>query len=398
MKQIHLTLTPSPGAKPEFLATVEPLETILASQWDQQLPSKINLEGYTRDAWAWKPSRDNWTELVCVSVDGRNKLPGFIKYLKDRQKSAYGRFSPTAVWVVSYIQKETAVSSANEMRIRLCFDIAKLDACPLAKSQTQARPGLVKKTQPAAVASKPIVTESTSASTSSSRTKSGLLGNLLGATKRTNQHMEHSAKVKIPPKSNATLSSTTTTTSIPDAEIRTAQQVLTEFRQKMEDEMLDFDSCGEVKLSVKIVLQDVQRGLATDDDKARITMEVLKYMVIEAAEECNEEWITHKEPSEFMDECVIAVYKDGHAPEDVMEEVNRVELTEDMRGEQYAIQETMKRKQAAEEAKRDEEIFKKAIREQEEEEIAVLNTNKRDRRTIEEIQLGVAQPEKKRKQ
>ena len=441
MKQIELTLTPSPGAKPEFLATVEPLvheherelEPTLDSsfqsskssststslhQWNQQLPSKINLEGYTRDAWAWKPSRGNdrhdWTELKCVSVDGRHKLPGFIKYLKDRQKSAYGRFSPTGVWVVSYIQKET--KSDNEMSIRLCFDISKLEACPLNKSlnnkhisistssSASAPSLLVHKAQPPKPeqgVTKPAMTGSVSSSSSStSRTKSGLLGNLLGATKRTNQHMEHSAKIKPPPTVlNASASSSNTSSSIPNAESRTAQQVLNEFRLKMEQEMLDFDSCnGEVVLRVPIVLQDMQRGLVTDADKARITMETMKYIVIEAAEECNEDWIAHREPSEFVDECVICVYKDGHAPEDVMEEVNRVELTEDMRGEQYAIQETMKRRQAAEEAKKDEEVFKKAIREQEEEEIAVLNTNKRDRRTIEEIQLGVGQSEKKRKQ
>ena len=394
MKQIQLSLTPSPGANPEFLATMEPLESI--PQWDQQLPSKINLEGYTRDAWAWKPSRENWTELVCVSVDGRNKLPGFIKYLKDRQKCAYGRFSPSAVWVVSYIQKGAA--SANEMRIRLCFDVSKLEACPLAKSRTQKPAASSSQSVPVAnnksnkaqfppsSAPKP----STESSSSTSRPKSGLLGNLLGATKRTNQHMEHSAKTK-PLKSNAS------TSEVPEAEARTAQLVLNEFRQKMEEEMLDFDSCGEVVLKVDIVLSEMQKGL-NDADKARITMEVLKYIVFEAAEECNEDWIAHKEPSEFMDECVIAVYKDGHAPEEVVEEVNRVEMTEDMRGEQFAILDANRRKQAAEEAKRDEENFKKAIREREEEEIAVLNTNKRDRRTIEEIQLGVGLPDKKRRQ
>ena len=400
MKQIQLSLTPSPGANPEFLATVEPLEIV--PQWDQQLPSKINLEGYTRDAWAWKPSRDNWIELVCVSVDGRNKLPGFIKYLKERQKCSYGRFSPSAVWVVSYIQKGAA--SANEMRIRLCFDITKLEACPLAKSLSS-KPAVSsshsvpivhqnnKAQLPTLSVAKPSTESSSSSSSSSvkSRSKSGLLGNLLGATKRTNQHMEHSAKSK-PVKSNASASTT-----VPEAEVRTAQLVLNEFRQKMEEEMLDFDSCSEVVMKVNIVLSEMQRGL-NDADKARITMEVLRYIVFEAAEECNEEWVAHKEPSEFMDECVIAVYKDGHAPEEVLEEANRVELTEDMRGEQFAILETNRRKQAAEEAKRDEENFKKAIREREEEEIAVLNTNKRDRRTIEEIQLGVGQPEKKRRQ
>lgn len=378
MKQIQLSLTPAPGAKPEFLATVETLEDV--DEWNQ-LSSKINLEGYTRDSWAWKPSPGNWTELVCVSVDGRNKLPGFIKHLKDRQKSAYGRFSPTAVWVVSYIQKKAA--SVNEMSIRLCMDINKLKDCPLvkAKKPVAAAPPTVKAPAPAA---KPKPQPSAS---SSSNKKSGLLGNLLGATKRTNQHMEKSAKPKKAP---------VATSAVADADARTAQQVLSEFRQKMEEEMLDFDTCGEIVVKTKIVLSDMQKGL-NDGDKARITMDVLKYIVYEAAEECNEEWVAHKEPTEFMDECVVAVYKEGHAPDEVLEEANRVELTEDMRGEQYAIQEASKRKQASVEAKVNEENFKKAIQGQEDE-MESLNTNKRDRRTIEEIQLGLGQPEKKVKQ
>lgn len=389
MKQIQLSLTPTPGAKPEFLATVEPLEDI--DEWDR-LPSKINLEGYTRDAWAWKPSPGNWTELVCVSVDGRNKLPGFIKYLKDRQKSAFGRFSPTSVWVVSYIQSKAA-ANGNEMSVRLCWNIGMLKDCPLAmpKKPVAAAVHLPATKGPVSVA-KPLQQQPQPAPIAPpTNKKSGLLGNLLGATKRTNHHMETSAKLKKAPATVAVAASAAV------ADVRTAQQVLSEFRQKMEEEMLDFDSCGEVSMQTKIILSDMQKGL-NDEDKARITMDVLKYIVFEAAEECNEDWIAHKEPSEFMDECVVTVYKEGHAPDEVLEEVNRVEMTEDMRGEQYAIQEANKRKQAMEEAKLYDENFKKAIREQEEEEIAALNTNKRDRRTIEEIQLGLGQPEKRNKQ
>jgi hypothetical protein len=210
------------------------------------------------------------------------------------------------------------------------------------------------------------------------------LGNLLGAQKRINKHMEHSAKPKKAVVAAAAV----------DANMRTAQQVLSEFREKMEQEMLDFDSCGEVVFKTKIILSQSQKGLS-DDDKARITMDVLKYIVYEAAEECNEEWIAHKEPSEFMDECEIAVYKDGHAPEEVMEEVNRVELTEDMRGEQFAAQEANKKKSANQEAKLDQERFKQAVQ-QEADEIAALNSNKRDRRTIEDFQRGTVQPDTKK--
>jgi hypothetical protein len=378
MKAIQLSLVPTPNAKPEFLATVEPLEDL--EEW-KSLPSKVNLEGYTRDSWAWKPSIGNWVELVCISVDGRNKLPGFIKYLKDRQKSAFGRFSPTSVWVVSYIQKKTA--SANEISIRLCFNTTQLQDCPFNKSN------LVTSPEHSITKSDTKVQKPQQSLDQPKNKKSGLLGNLLGATNRTNKHMETSAKLK--PLNTATSSV------IVNEAIKTAQQVLSEFRQKMEDEMLDFDTCGEGVLKIKIVLADMQKGLS-DEDKARITMKAMEYIVSEAAEECNENWITHKEASEFMDECVVAVYKEGHAPDEVVEEINRVELTEDMRGEQFAIQEAIKRKQAAEEAKFYDQNFKKAIKENEDVDLAALNTNKRDRRTIEEIQLGVVQPDKKRRQ
>lgn len=371
-------LVPSPGAKPEFLATLEALDH--EEDFDR-LPSEVTLEGYTRDAWAWKPNPKAWTDLVAVSVDGRNKLPGFINYLKDRQKSAYGRFSPTSLWVVSYIQKKTG--SDKELSVRLCFDMGLLNNCPLYKPNKQ--PSM-----------KPVKPTPSPAAKTNTGAKSGMLGNLLGAQRRTNEHMQHVTKPVAP--SVQRPESFQSVQSVPAEERRTVQQVLSEFRQKMETEMLDFDVCGEVVLKVKIVLAEMLKGL-TDDDKARISMDVLKYIVYEAAEECNEEWVAHKEPSEFMDECVIAIYKEGHAPEEVLEEINRVELTEDMRGEQRALQEARQRKHASHEAKEDDDRIIQAMR-AEQEDMAALNMNKRDRRTIEEIQRDLAageeQPSEKR--
>lgn len=149
--------------------------------------------------------------------------------------------------------------------------------------------------------------------------------------------------------------------------------------------MLDFDSCSETVVKVRIVLSDMQKGL-NDEDKARINMDVLQYIVYEAAEECNEEWVAHKEPSEFLDLSIIAIYKEGHAPEEALEELNRVEMTEDMIGEQRAMQEQHRRK-ALEENKNIDAVHKKALEEDAGEYgVEALNTNKRDRRTIEEIQ------------
>jgi len=380
MKQVTLFLIPTPGAKPEFLATVE-------AEWKStQLPSKINLEGYTRESWAWKPNPNAWTEVVVTSVDGRNKLPGFVEYLKGRQKCAFGRFSANTVLAVSYIQKNDASIDKNEMSIRICMDMGKLENCPLYKGNKQ-KTATTSNGNPAA--SKP--------------KKSGILGNLLGAQNRINSHMANVAKQKEAPApagpvAHDAAANSTEQQSPPQQqqieEARTSQQVLAEFREKMEQEMLDFDSCSETVVKVKIVLSDMQKGL-NDEDKARINMDVLRYIVYEAAEECNEDWVAHNEPSEFLDESVVAIYKDGHAPEEALEELNRVELTEDMIGEQRAMQE-QQRKKASEENRNIEAVHKKALEEDADQHgVEALNTNKRDRRTASDFQ---SEPNKRTKQ
>lgn len=221
MKQITLFLIPTPGAKPEFLATVK-------AEWHGvQVPSNINLEGYTREPWAWKPNPNAWTELIVTSVDGRNKLPGFVKYLKERQKCAFGRFSANTVIVASYIQKKEASVEKNEMSVRVCMDMGKIGNCPLYKGNKE-KPSLASKANP--LTSKP--------------KKSGILGNLLGAQSRTNNHMANVAKRKPVPASNGPTTAAVEPSEQPQQqqqqveEARTAQQVLAEFRQKMEEEML----------------------------------------------------------------------------------------------------------------------------------------------------------------
>ena len=67
-------------------------------------------------------------------------------------------------------------------------------------------------------------------------------------------------------------------------------------------------------------------------------MEILKYIVYEQAEEVNDEWIAHKEPSEFMDEATIAIYKEGEAPPEVLEDMNKADLPDEIKGQQRAIQ------------------------------------------------------------
>ena len=154
----------------------------------------------------------------------------------------------------------------------------------------------------------------------------------------------------------------------------------------MEQTMLDFDLSSELELSIQIQLADIHAGLS-QDVKEKVTMETLTFMVFEQADEVNEEWIAHKEQGEFMDDVTITVYKEGHAPDDILEEVNKVELTEEMRGQQMAMQQA-RQKQATKEEKQIEAMQKERVKQEynEDEDFSALNTRKRDRRTIEEIQ------------
>ena len=168
--------------------------------------------------------------------------------------------------------------------------------------------------------------------------------------------------------------------------IKTAPIVLQAFRQTMQEKMLDFEKRdSDNVLPVQLSLANMTRELR-GDETAKVTMQILKFIVNEQAEEVNEDWICHSEPSEFMDEVVISVYKE--APPDVLEEVNKVELPEEVVGQQRAIQEARQRAVAKQEANRDKQLQQLAMQEDKEEEMATLNVHKRDRRTIESHQLG----------
>jgi hypothetical protein len=162
----------------------------------------------------------------------------------------------------------------------------------------------------------------------------------------------------------------------------------------MEQEMLDFDISSEPCLKVKIDLAGKLR-LMTDDEKqtGKVTMEILKYIVYEQAEEVNEEWIAHREPSEFMDEVVITIYKEGEAPPEVLEDINKAELPDEVRGQQRAIQEQMQKaeqikaqKLRVEQTRLAMQMKKGQQKDEEDEDFAALNTQKRDRRTIEDFE------------
>ena len=63
-----------------------------------------------------------------------------------------------------------------------------------------------------------------------------------------------------------------------------------------------------------------------DAQKEKVGMEIIKFIVYEQSEEVGEghNWTCYKEPSEFMDEAIFAVYKEGHVPKDVLEDMMKV--------------------------------------------------------------------------
>jgi hypothetical protein len=437
MKQVELRLIPAPGQPPEFLAVVELVQKhTVPDQWEH-LPAVVVLEGYTRDVWASDTST-KWITWQVESVDGRNKLPGFVKFLRDRQKTCYGRVlgesssDDAFVWVISHKQM-----SSSTVNCRIA-SIGSIPNCPLnvqeaiasqpqravealSKSSLPTNPDASKTSSSSSrgTATSTVTNQPTTTTTTTKKKKFGLLGNLVGAQKRTNTQMEiaasilpkksaASASTTIPPPPSSTDTMTTdnevwtgttsaptnTTTTTTTTGTKTAGQVLADFRQEMEQEMLDFDISSEPCLKVKIDLAGKLR-LMTDDEKqtGKVTMEILKYIVYEQAEEVNEEWIAHREPSEFMDEVVITIYKEGEAPPEVLEDINKAELPDEVRGQQRAIQEQMQKaeqikaqKLRVEQTRLAMQMKKGQQQDEEDEDFAALNTQKRDRRTIEDFE------------
>jgi hypothetical protein len=396
MKEIKVFLIPQPGAKPEFLAslqTVDPSPAVTAV-WNDTLPDQIVLEGYTRDGWAWKPA-SAWLSVACVSTDGRNKLKGFKGYLKERAKSAYGRLPSGLVWVVSYIQPKSSGSDPNRVECRIALDRSKIPGCTLQASTTTTAAAAPKQSAPVSI--KP-------AAPSRRVGGSGLLGKLVGAQQRTNEHVAVSkAPNKRPAVTAAAASQSNAASTTPSASPsstmvnsdpsaaaaeKTIQQVFADFRQSMQDKMLDFNlAANDDKLEVRVSLAQQQMGLP-HAEKSSVKMDVLKYMVYEAAEEVNEEWIAFKEPSEFVDEVVFVIYKEGAAPPEVVEEMSKGELPDEVRGQQRAIQEDRQRAAAAHEQRHKSQMESQAMSmmraedDDEEDDLEALNTVKRDRRTI----------------
>jgi hypothetical protein len=130
------------------------------------------------------------------------------------------------------------------------------------------------------------------------------------------------------------------------SDLKTSMQIISDFRTDMEQKMIDFQSSSELILKLPLKVSDFHQKALTQTDASRITMDILKYCVNEAVEDADDRWICHKEPSEFADECVLAIYKrEEDVPPDVMEDLNSVELPEVAKIEQHKLQEQRKQQE-----------------------------------------------------
>lgn len=404
MNEITLQIAEAPNApKQDFLATLCPTSSPsnLSTFDEEDLPFEITIDSYSRESWSiLKANSCPWKSTWFKSTDGKNRLPGFLKFLKGRKKSAYGKFeSPhpdevtgdftTALFLVPFDQPpydgdETETEVGNFIYIKYILDekhLANAKAASVRQSQSQTQTQT--KMKPRQPSSRPKMQQKSAPSSLSQPSSSsgglggGLLGNLLGAQQRTNQHLDTVPQRK---KESTSLLDNDSNNDGP----LLSGQVINKFRNKIEKDLMEFNtSPTQTEIKISISISDLTRNMEMHE-KSKVTMDVLKYVVYEQAEEINEEWVAAKEPGEFMDETVIAVYKEGYAPADVLEDLNKGELPDEVKQQQRAMREAMEREEKKKLKLIEEENKKKLS--QRHAEVSVLNMGKRDRRSIEEIQ------------
>jgi len=422
---------PSILTKPDFLATVEPLASRRSSPSASSvftLPFELVINEYTREPWS-SGSRlrgeattndndddDDWISCYLVSIDGRNRLAGFMAYLRERKKAAVARMPSEetrhggAVLVVPYdpppIPTEVLMNVKDGNQ--LLFVKYLKDASILLHStnigqvphhqmnmiqQQQLQQKKTNNQHPAGPqagqSTQHNQTLSSTATTMVSGGKTtkggGLLGNLLGAKRKTETALD---MVRTTTKKDEV---TTTTTFLDPS---SATGCINAFRTKIMSDLTIFKSQSTVHvIKIPIVLSTVIKPITSHDEREKITMDVLRFTIYEQVEEVGEDtWIAVKEPTDFIDECIIVVYKAGYCPPEIIMEMNKGELPNEIRGAvQYMARvetKAMERKgkKLQEAVLKNSGKMKDQQQQQFDDNVVILNTNKRDRRTLEQIQ------------
>ena len=408
MNETTIMLTPSPGVKPEFLATVEPLSMKSSSSQQQQLslPFELVLDGYTREPWSSGMSdntKDNsisWKTAYLLSTDGRNRLPGFLKYLRDRKKACIAKFtdstaSTKAILVVPFDpppipleQLPDGVDKNQLLYVKYLADERVLKGKPPTKDveqqnhkekqmqqqkkiqqQQQQQQQQKQQRQQQQQRKQAVMPRSIS---STKGIGGGILGKLMGAQQRTDNHLD---VVRTKRRNNDLAPDLTSG----------AAGVITSFRERVATDLEKFKSDNNTFVTKVTISLAALTHEVPIEERDKVTMDVFKYVVYEQVEELGmDRWVAAKEPTDFVDEAIITVYKEGHVPADVLEDLNKADVPDEVKGLSRHIADTQS-KTAQRKDKRNREVIMRqnAVGE---DNVVVLNTQKRDRRTVEQIQ------------
>lgn len=368
MDEITLNIADSTYAeKVNFLATLQPILSVEA----EDLPFEITINGYSRDTWSMKQSDSTiWKTGWFKGTDSKKNLPGFLKYLKERRKAAFAKFESektgqmcTALFVVPYDQPAfTDSTDDNMLYAQYCLDDKLLKFKAAAPTPQQLSKG-----NSITVKHKDFETKNIIASE-----PKGLLGSLLGAQHRTNQHLDSVVRKR--------------DKKIDQSGGTSSEQVIAKFRGMIERILLGFDKSCATEIRIPISLSEITKDLLSLEEKEKVTIGILKYIVYEQVEEINNSWVAIKETAGFLDEANILVYKEGYIPPEVLEDLNKGEQTEEAIQLQRFVRDAMSKEENKKVKMIQEQNCKKLSSETVQGQVSVLNTNKRDRRSIEEIQ------------
>lgn len=338
------------------------------------LPFEIVLDGYTREPWSsgTQPPNDTdsgdvnspWKCGYLQSTDGRNRLPGFFQYLQSRKKAALAKFEPSpldgtafsnggsdaaasgnfkALLVVPYdpppipdhLKLPDGVQSNQLIFVKYLGDERLIFKKKRDKSAEEQKQKMMqmhqhqqeqqkkmmmqqKQKQQMQIQQQKMMQQNSqqhNQQKQSSAKKGGILGSLLGAQRRTENHLQMVRTKKT--------SSTDPLSSDPPA--TGAAGAISSFRTKISNQLQRFhDDPTSFVEKVCISLPELVRDVPVED-REKVTMDVFKYVVHEQVEEVGmDRWVAAKEPGAFLDECVICVYKEGHCPKEILEEINKV--------------------------------------------------------------------------
>lgn len=232
----------------------------------------------------------------------------------------------------------------------------------------------------------------------------GILGKFVNAQKKTNKDIIVVSSVR--GGGGGVQHPSSSSNPIRKEQMLTKGEVINSFRQNIERKILDFQSTvSQHELRIPLSLANYTKQM-NEAEKSTIEMKILTFLVYEQVEEVDESLIACKEQSEFVDETVIVVYKEGHVPPDVLERLNEGDLPDEEKQSRNALS-VAKTRLAEKKNRTDQEVrLRQALNSGASKvtddidggdgdgdggmhDVVTLNLNKRDRRSTEQIQMDM---------